>query len=929
MLIGFIMKNGLLLKVLLLLFPLAMLAPTARAYDFAATSATGQVLYYDILTDSTVSVTFPNQVGGSYYAGFTSPSGNLLIPSTVSHLNTTYQVVSIGSHAFHGCASLTTVIIPNSVTAILDYSFFSCSSLFSVHFPSSISAISDYAFSNCVQLQSITLPDAVSVLGVGVFQGCVLLNSVTFNTQLTTIGNLAFEGCSSLSSIAIPNSVTLMGNWVFGNCTSLDSVTIGQNVAMIQPNVFSGCNNVRILQYDCQHCTFSSNLSASILPVARLEQLVVGDSVGSIPAYAFMGASHLKEVYLGVSLDSILPYAFSACDSILQLKIRRMVPPCLSSSAFSSYQAELVVPCGSQSAYQTASNWANFDSVSNFFPYLASTTSNNNLWGTTAVTQQPTCSNPYVQVQAFANSGFHFLKWMDENTDNPRTDLLVSDKQYLAQFVSDFSSILVYSSDTAFGSVSGSGIYQYQTPVTILAVPRYGYHFVAWNDGEILNPRTFSVSQDSTFSAHFAPNRYSINISANDNQMGVTSGAGYYEYATWAEISAQPTNGYHFVQWNDGVTENPRSLQVTSDSVISAIFAPNRYSVVVTSNDTLLGSVTGGGSFDYHSTVQLHAIAAPHCTFSHWSDGIMDNPRTLLVESDTLCFAIFVPTFYQVSAVSNDSAIGHVIGSGHYRYGENALLQAVPDENSYFVSWSDNETANPRVLVVSADTMFYAIFARNAQYEINVVSNNPNFGTVSGSGIYYYSDTVQISAVPQGNHIEFYSWDDGCTDNPRTIHVVNDATYTALFGPELVPFSISSNDETLGLVYGDGLYPYGTRVTATAVPAPDSRFINWSDGSIDNPRYFVLTDPISLQANFVFSADYLDIASPTQVPYVISVMHLQVRIDVSTESSIAVYDLQGRQVVNDKTSHLVVDIPHPGVYLIRVGGNLPQKIVIY
>ena len=72
------------------------------AYHFSSVCSTGQSLYFDILTDSTVSVTFPcyNSYLGIYYYGYSKPIGNLVIPDSVFHDSVYYKVVRIGSHAF-------------------------------------------------------------------------------------------------------------------------------------------------------------------------------------------------------------------------------------------------------------------------------------------------------------------------------------------------------------------------------------------------------------------------------------------------------------------------------------------------------------------------------------------------------------------------------------------------------------------------------------------------------------------------------------------------------------------------------------------------------------------------------------------------------------------------------------------------------------
>lgn len=56
----------------------------------------------------------------------------------------------IGKFAFRNCNSLTSVIIPSSVTEIGEYAFYYCSSLASINIPSSVTTIGGYAFENCI-----------------------------------------------------------------------------------------------------------------------------------------------------------------------------------------------------------------------------------------------------------------------------------------------------------------------------------------------------------------------------------------------------------------------------------------------------------------------------------------------------------------------------------------------------------------------------------------------------------------------------------------------------------------------------------------------------------------------------------------------------------------------------------------------------------
>ena len=69
-------------------------------------------IYYNITseTDLTVEVT----------SAIDEYSGDVTIPAIVKHDGKTFRVTTIGMYAFYGCANLTSVVIPSSVTTIND-----------------------------------------------------------------------------------------------------------------------------------------------------------------------------------------------------------------------------------------------------------------------------------------------------------------------------------------------------------------------------------------------------------------------------------------------------------------------------------------------------------------------------------------------------------------------------------------------------------------------------------------------------------------------------------------------------------------------------------------------------------------------------------------------------------------------------------------
>lgn len=166
-------------------------------------------LAYKILEDGTsVAVTCENNTSPRYY----SLSGNVSIPSTVTHEGTTYTVTEIGSYAFYECENITSITIPNSVKIIRYYAFYKCSGLTTLRIPNSVTSIDVGVFRNCVGLTSVTIPASVVSIGNQAFQRCTALTSVTIPASVINLGNQAFAACSGLTRIDSypdPAAVTL------------------------------------------------------------------------------------------------------------------------------------------------------------------------------------------------------------------------------------------------------------------------------------------------------------------------------------------------------------------------------------------------------------------------------------------------------------------------------------------------------------------------------------------------------------------------------------------------------------------------------------------------------------------------------------------------------------------------------------------------
>lgn len=63
--------------------------------------------------------------------------------------------------------------------------------------------IGEYTFSDCISLTSVIIPDSVSNIGYRAFRNCTSLTSVTIGNGVTSIGEMAFENCIELLSFTV------------------------------------------------------------------------------------------------------------------------------------------------------------------------------------------------------------------------------------------------------------------------------------------------------------------------------------------------------------------------------------------------------------------------------------------------------------------------------------------------------------------------------------------------------------------------------------------------------------------------------------------------------------------------------------------------------------------------------------------------------
>ena len=449
-------------------------------------------------------------------------------------------------------------------------------------------------------------------------------------------------------------------------------------------------------------------------------------------------------------------------------------------------------------------------------------------------------STEHAVVSATPNYGYHFVHWNDNITENPRAIELTQDTSFTAIFEPDTFSLNV-TCEAEYGIIeNGTGEYPYGSNVTFSAQSKYGYEFRRWSDNNINNPRTVSIKENITLSAIFF--RKSFDVYGTYSPYGSISGVGSYLYENYCTISANPNYGYHFTQWSDGVTDNPRTFTLTQDTSFTAEFAKNTYVISTESSNSEWGTTAGDKSALYLEDVEISAKANYGYHFVKWDDGNKQNPRVISVVEDKTYIATFAKNIY---SIKQNAEHGSISGPSQAEYLEEISLTAIADYGYHFTQWSDGVIDNPRTFTLTQDTTFTAEFAKN-KYTITTESSNLEWGTTAGDADTLYLDEVEISAIANyGYH--FVKWDDGNKQNPRVISVVEDKTYIATFAKNI--YSIKQNAEH-GSISGPSQAEYLEEISLTAIADYGYHFTQWSDGITDNPRLFTLTQDTTFTAEF-------------------------------------------------------------------------------
>ena len=663
----------------------ALLATTCLwAHDFVVDG-----IYYNFLDGNNVAVTYKGDYSDSYSNEY---SGEVTIPETVTYNGTTYSVTSIGEWAFYNCSSLTSIVIPESVTSIGSYAFNSCDALTSITIPSSVTSIGDYAFA-CDALTSIVIPESVTSIGSYAFFYCDALTSIRIEaTTPPSVGSYAFPTINAIA-IYIPDNTLSAYQQVWGAKYSyINNETILSLHVEVPGTLSDLIFDAGMRPVNVAKLTLTGTLNDDDFTCMRetMTSLVDVDlsEITNTSGVNFNDKTNLMRVVLPANLTSIGISAFRSCSSLASVTIPDSVTSIGTSAFFEcSSLTSIVIP----ESVTSIGSYA-FNSCDN----LASVTIGNS-------------------VTSIGNDAF---SWCDALASITIPSSVTSIGN------SAFSWCDALTSITCLGTTPpNASDLRANTSTCTLTVPQSAY-----------NDYLRHTYWGSFLNIHRG---YWVTIQANNDQWGEVAGAGLY--AQEATITATPNDGYTFMRWSDGNTDNPRTIQVTSDTTLTAEFDVDTRRLVtfVDWDGTVLSSV---------KVTPGEAATAPAdptregYTFIGWDKDFSAVTDHMTVTAQYQINRYRVRFFDDNTLLKTDSV----------EYQSAAIAPANPYHEGYtFTGWDQAFDS------ITSDLDVYAMYEMGEDRDMTIVFTNSED---NDSEVLSQSITIKIPAAPEITGFTFLGW---------------------------------------------------------------------------------------------------------------------------------------------------------------------------
>lgn len=386
--------------------------------------------------------------------------------------------------------------------------------------------------------------------------------------EVVSIGYCAFSGCREMTKVILPSSVRTIANCAFRNCTRLQEVTIPNSTRSIGDHAFSGCTS--------------------------LKEVSIPNSVTWIDQYAFDCCSSLTQVVLPNRSAFVGNYAFADCQGLKCVRVPDSVRT-IGENAFQYVTA--VEYCGDAEGSPWGARWAGCLYEEGDFVFAdESKRCLLSYFGSDSVVSVP---------DMVTTIGDWAFREGDSTRAIVRVDLPDCLMEIGVQAFCNCKELKNLSLPEGVSSIGNSAFWWCRGLVEIESksseAPLLGNNVFYGVDAGIM-VRIPCGSSDSYatgwpgFENYVEEYPYELTAKAEDESMGRVDIVVEPACANdgQAVVRAESYAGYRFVEWDDGDTENPRTLSIVEDKTMMAHFEVGSAVEIEGADASWVGSRDGG-----------------------------------------------------------------------------------------------------------------------------------------------------------------------------------------------------------------------------------------------------------------------------------------------------------------------------------------------
>ena len=498
----------------------------------------------------------------------------------------------------------------------------------------------------------------------------------------------------------------------------------------------------------------------------------------------------------------------------------------------------------------------------------------------------------------------------------------------------------------------------YGTELTIVATPKQGYELTALtaNDKDILATKKVVVTENTTIKATFAKETFVVTLDKEGEGVLDATGADDLKavpYGTKLTITATPAEGYELkaLLANGFDIRSTKSVEVTGDTRIKAIFTQQTFAVTLTSNEHGKVKIVEPVDLEavpYGTTLTISATPETGYELTALTANGEDilATKSFVVKGATEIRATFSMAHFAVTLTQDGEGKVDATGAKDLTavpYGTELTIVATPKQGYELTALTanDKDILATKKVVVTEDLTVKATFAK----ETFVVSlDKEGEGVLDATGAdnlkaVPYGTKLTITATPaEGYELKALLADGFDIRSTKSVEVTGDTRIKAIFTQQTFAVTLTSNEHgkiTIAEPVDLKVVPYGTKLTVKATGKNAQCVLTALTANGEDilaTQSFVVKGATEVKATFVdHTGVETTVTQQTQL-YPNPATDYVIVEGVAPASEVTLHSMTGERLYAgraDSRGTLRIDLtPYAdGVYLVCVAGETYRVVV--